>query len=491
MADKYYVACDLGAESGRVILGSLADGKVQLEEIHRFPTGAIRLKGSLRWNLVGIFEELKKGLSKVAERGVLVASLSVDSWGVDYALSNDRQPLLSVPYQYRDSRTENTFEATVDKIGRDKIFAETGIQFMSLNTLYQLVADMQCNSDVLSTADKFLNIADQLNYWFSGVASAEVSLASTTQLYNPVIGDWSKELIGGLDLPAHIFPKVVASGTKLGTLADDIQSETGVSAATVIAGCSHDTASAVAAVPAEGEDWAFLSSGTWSLLGVELPQPVISGASLAANFSNEAGYGGTTRFLKNIVGLWLLQESRRVWTKQGNELDYAEINRLAEQAEPFRSLINPDDPRFLSPDDMTIAIAEFCRETNQPVPETPGQYARCILESLALLYGQVISTIEQLTNRTIRRLHIVGGGSQSQLLNQLAASATARTVLAGPVEATAIGNVLIQAIAMGDLPSIEALREVVRNSFSIESFSPESSTAWDDARERFSKLTDR
>tara|TARA_R110002073_G_scaffold73085_15_gene178848 strand:+ start:748 stop:2226 length:1479 start_codon:yes stop_codon:yes gene_type:complete len=485
---KHYIACDLGAESGRVILGTLRDGRLTLEEIHRFANGATKIQNSLRWNIIRIFDELKQGLRMVAARGVAASGMSVDSWGVDYVLFNDRQPMLGLPYQYRDARTERTYAAALENPGRDVIFAETGIQFMAINTLYHLIADVNENSDLLQIADQFLNIADYMNYLFCGVGRAEVSLASTTQLYNPTTGQWSAELIQRLELPEEIFPPIVASGTRLGPLLTELCDETGLSPVEVIATCSHDTGAAVAAVPAEGDDWAYLSSGTWSLIGVELPEPRINNDVLAENFTNEAGLNGTTRFLKNIVGLWLLQESRRSWSRQGQTLDYTEINQLAEQAEPFRSLINPDDPRFMSPADMPTAIDSYCQETNQPVPETPGQYARCILESLALLYGRTLDTVQRLTGRQILKLHIVGGGSQSTLLNQLAANATGRTVYAGPVEATAIGNVLIQAMAMGDLESLSELRGVVRDSFSIATYEPESSALWEQTRQRFAEM---
>ncbi len=486
---RYYVACDLGAESGRVILGTLAEGRVVLEEVHRFPTGGSRIQNSLRWNVLGIFEELKAGLRKVAARGVSVSSLSVDSWGVDYVLFNARQPIVSLPYHYRDARTEKTYDKALEQVGRETIFSETGIQFMAINTLYHLIADVQDNPDILSIADQFLNIADYMNYLFSGVASAEVSLASTTQIYNPIARQWSAELIEQFNLPKKLFPKIVESGTRLGPVTDEVAAVTGVQDAQTIATCSHDTGAAVAAVPAEpGEDWAYLSSGTWSLIGVELPSPLINERVLEHNFTNEAGFGGTTRFLKNIVGMWLLQESRRSWQRQGSELDYAEINRLAEAAEPFRSIINPNDARFMSPQDMPETIVEYCRETGQVVPETPGQFARCIFESLALLYATMLETVEELTGRKITKLHIVGGGSQSRLLNAFAASATQRTVFAGPVEATAIGNLLIQAIAMGDLSSLAALRASVRDSFAIETFEPQTSPLWENARARFAAL---
>ncbi len=490
MTGKQYIACDLGAESGRVILGSLSDkGTFTLEEVHRFTNGAANVDGTLRWEGQRIFEELKRGLREVAARGVPVASLSVDSWGVDYVLFNEREPMLSPPYHYRDSRTDRTFSAVLEKAGKERIFAETGIQFMSINTLYQLIAELEDNPESVEAADSFLNIADYFNYRFSGVARAEASLASTTQIYNPKTRDWSAALIRKFGFPKKVFPPIVDSGTRLGPLTPELREETNLPGVEVIATCSHDTGAAVAAVPAaDGEDWAYLSSGTWSLIGVELPEPLINEGALEHGFTNEAGFGGTTRFLKNIVGLWILQESRRDWAERGQELDYAEINRLAEDAEPFRSLIDPNAGPFLKPDDMPAKIAAFCRDTGQPEPETPGQFGRCILESLALLYKQSLEAVEELTGRKISTLHIVGGGCQSALLNQFAASATGREVLAGPVEATAVGNLLIQAIALGDLNALADLRRVVRDSFPIQSFAPQKPAEWAEAFERFSNL---
>lgn len=491
MTNKHYIACDLGAESGRVIVGALTDGKLQLEEVHRFATGAIKLQGSLRWNVLGIFEELKQGLRKVAERGIEAASVSVDSWGVDYVLMSDQQPLLGVAHHYRDARTEGPYAAAQQDVGREKIFAQTGIQFLPFNTLYQLIAEVQQSPELVALADQFLNIADYYNYLLSGAGRIEVSMASTTQLYNPQTTAWSEELISEFKLERRLFPEIVPSGTKLGPLLPELREETHLPALEVIASCSHDTGAAVAAVPAEGDDWAYLSSGTWSLIGVELQAPIVTPEALAENFTNEAGFGGTTRFLKNIVGLWLLQECRRAWADAGQQLDYAELNQLAEQAEPFRSLIQPNDERFLSPQDMPAEIAAYCAQTNQPQPTTPGEFVRCILESLALLYREYLGTLERLTEKQISRLHVVGGGSQSRLLNHFTASATGRTVLAGPVEATAIGNLLIQAIALGDLNSHQQLREVVRDSYEIEIYRPQQTDQWEQAAQRFTALTNR
>ena len=488
MTGHYYIACDLGAESGRVMLGHLENGRLAIEEIHRFSNTPVPLGNSLRWNILGIFEELKTGLAKVAAKKVPVASLSVDSWGVDYALFNNRQPLLAPPHHYRDTRTDAIFDRTLTSSLPPLIFEETGIQFMGLNTLYQLIAEVETNPDLLAIADQFLNIADYLHYLFSGVCRAEESLASTTQIYNPRTRAWSSKLIAQFGFPEKCFPPVVASGTKLGPLLPDNADATGLHGVEVIATCSHDTGAAVAAVPAHGDGWAYLSSGTWSLIGVELDAPLISEKVRAHNFTNEAGYGGTTRFLKNIVGLWILQECRRTWSASGNALDYAALNQLATAAEPLRSLINPNAARFLKPGQMPEKISAYCHETGQPAPETPGQFTRCILESLSLLYRRTLDELQTLTGRTIHTLHIVGGGSQSTLLNQFAANSTGRSIIAGPFEATAIGNLLIQAIALDHLQSLEELRKTVRDSYPVTIFKPQDATVWKTAHERFARL---
>jgi rhamnulokinase len=483
-----YIACDLGAESGRVMLGHLENGKLRIEEIHRFTNGATRLRGTLRWDIMRIFDELKVGLKKVGALKIPAASLSVDSWGVDYVLFNDAQPVLATPYQYRDTRTDAIYECVMKSDLPALIFEETGIQFMSINTLYQLIADVEENGDVLSLATGFLPIADYLHWLFSGAVKAEESLASTTQAYNPRTRTWSSKLIARINFPARLLPDVVPSGTKLGPLLADIAAETGLTGVEVVATCSHDTGAAVAAVPAQGDDWAYLSSGTWSLIGVELPAPLISEEVRARNYTNEAGYGGTTRFLKNVIGMWIPQECRRTWAKEGREIDYDELVPLALESEPLRSLINPNAARFWKPDDMPGKIQRYCSETGQPVPGTHGQFMRCICESLALLYRQTLDELERLTGRTIRTLHIVGGGSKNQLLNQLTASATGRTVITGPVEATAIGNLLIQGIALGHLENLDALRAVVRESFPVQTYQPQEPAVWQSARERFAKL---
>ncbi len=483
MSDSYqYLACDLGAESGRVMLGTLADGKLSLEEIHRFPSAVSDSGSDLRWDVAAIFESIQTGIRLALEKNPKVVSLSVDSWGVDYVLLDADGKALANPHHYRDSRTDAVFPAVRNRLGDEVIFAETGIQFMFFNTLYQLSAE---RAELLEKSASFLTISDYFNYLFSGVGVIDESLASTTQLYNPALRNWSQKLIVAAGFPKRIFPKIVPPGTILGRMKPEI----GPGAVEVITTCSHDTGAAIAAVPAtKGDDWAYLSSGTWSLLGVELAAPNISEKVREFNFTNEAGYGGTTRFLKNIVGLWILQECRRAWQAAGQDYSYAWLMEQADNAQSLRSIINPGDARFAKPGEMPEKIVAFCRETHQPIPRTPGEFTRCILESLALLYRQTIAEIERLTGRSLNRIHIVGGGSQSQLLNQFCADATGLTVVAGPVEATAIGNVLVQALALGHIGSLPEGRQLVADSFSVRTYQPQQTSAWQAMFETFKTL---
>jgi rhamnulokinase len=481
----HYLACDLGADSGRVILGTLAAGKITLEDIHRFPNGAVKTSGALHWNFEGLLNELKTGLKKAATRQLPIASISTDSWGVDYVLYDARGVMMSPVWCYRDSRTACGVENAKAVVDWPTIYSETGIQFMALNTLYQIATEPP---ERLAAAKQLLLIGDAFNYFCSGVARNEVSLASTTQLYNPQTHSWSKKLFSALGLNETLFAPLCPSGTVLGPLKKNLATEVGLPQIEVIATCSHDTGAAVAAVPAEGEGWAYLSSGTWSLMGVEWPHPVITEHGRGLGFTNEIGFGNSVRLLKNIVGLWIVQECRRYWTKQGIKYEFDELTQLAGAATPFISLINPDDARFLSPEDMPRKIAEFCTETGQAVPADTGAYMRCIYESLALFYRVTLRKIERLIGKKIDRLHIVGGGSQDATLNQFAANALKIPVLAGPKECAALGNILIQAIALGHLPSHAAAREVVRNSFELTTFTPQAPAEWDAAAVRFEKL---
>ena len=481
----HYLACDLGADSGRVILGTLAEGKISLEELHRFPTGATKVAGALHWEFDRLLNELKTGLKKAAAKNLPIASISTDSWGVDYVIYDERGLPLAPVWCYRDSRTAQGVETVKGKVEWPTIYSITGIQFMALNTIYQIVTEPPAR---LAQAKNILLIGDAFNFFCSGVARNEVSLASTTQLYNPTYKRWSKRLFAALGLREGLFAPICPSGTKLGPMKKNLAAEVGLPPIEVVASCSHDTGAAVAAVPASGENWAYLSSGTWSLMGVEKPQPVINDQSRNLGFTNEIGFGDSVRLLKNIVGLWLIQESRRHWNKTGKKLEFAELEKLALAAPPFVSLINPDDPRFLSPDDMPKKIAEFCQETGQPVPANHAAYMRCIYESLALFYRVVLRRIERLTGKKIGQLHIVGGGSKDATLNQFAANALKIPVIAGPTECTATGNMLVQAIALGHIPSHAAAREIVRNSFEMKTFTPQNSAQWDAAAARFEKL---
>lgn len=488
MSAPTFVACDLGADSGRVILAKLAGGHLQLEDVHRFDNGPLRLFGTLRWDIIGIYRELLAGLGKVAAGGATPAGVSVDSWGVDYVYLNAREPLLAIPFHYRDGRNDAAYEKVLAKVGRELVFAETGIQFMVFNTLYQLFDDLGRAPEVLGCADCFLGIADYLNYLLSGVARAEESLASTTQIYDPGKRAWSAPLLEALGFPAKIFPAVVPSGTVLGPLLPAVAAETGLGETRVIATCSHDTGAAVAAAPGAGDDWAYLSSGTWSLMGVELDRPCRDERARAHNFTNEVGCGGSIRFLKNITGMWLIQECRRHWLRDGQTFSFDQLDAQATACAPLRSLIQPNAPRFARPDNMPEKIREYCAATGQPVPGTPGEIVRCILESLALSYRRVLDEIETVTGRRIGVLHIVGGGTRNRVLNQFAADATEREVVTGPVEATAVGNALIQALAVGRIGSLAELRKIVRDSFPLGHYRPRQPGAWADAYGRFAAL---
>jgi rhamnulokinase len=486
-SSSHYLAVDLGAESGRVMLGTFDGHQVALEEVHRFPNRVIKAAGHLHWDLAHLEREIFAGLEKAAERGLPISGISTDSWGVDYVLLDAKGRELGQPYCYRDPRTAESPARLFQKLPFTEIYRETGIQFMAINTIYHFEAQQNEDPAILSEADHFLNTADYFNARLSGVEAAEQSLASTTQLYNPLTHGWSENLIARLGLKKSLFPRIVPSGTVLGPVIDDLKKHLTFAKAQVIATCSHDTGDAVAAIPATGEGWAYLSSGTWSLLGAELAAPILTDDAREAGFTNEAGLGGTTRFLKNIAGLWVLQECRRAWELAGKAYTYESLTRLAVENGPARSHICLRDARFLSHDDMPKKISDYCRETNQAIPATTGEFVRTILESLALTYAQTLRQLENLVGLKFEKLHIVGGGSRSDLLNQMAADATGLTVITGPVEATAIGNILIQALALGHLESSRHLRQIVANSFPTQTLIPGPSLAAE-VRARFEKL---
>ncbi len=487
---KYFLAFDLGASSGRAILGGIGDGRLEIREIHRFENGPVDVNGHLYWNILGLFTELKAGLAKLLAEGITPAGMAVDTWGVDYALLDRNGAFCGFPYHYRDPRTEDVPELVFEKIPKETIYARTGIQFMNLNTIFQLAASKRDRDPALEIADTLLLMPNALTYLLSGSKAAEYSIATTTQLYDPRDRDWAWDLIDALELPRRIFPKIVPPATPAGELRKAVCEELNCAPIPVLLVGSHDTAAAVAAVPAGSEhSWAYLSSGTWSLLGVELDSPCITPQAMEANYTNEGGVGGKVRFLKNIMGLWLVQESRATWARQGREYSWDELVQMAADAEPFRSIIDPNDPSFLAPGDMPARIAAFCRATGQPEPETPGQVMRCALESLALRYRQTIEELEDLTGRSVDLLHLVGGGSRNEVLNQFAANATGRPVITGPVEATAIGNIVCQAMATGELKDLAQARALVRRSFETRRYTPRQTAAWTEAYHRYRSLT--
>jgi rhamnulokinase len=468
-----FLAIDLGAESGRAMLGTLDGGKLTLDELHRFPNAPVRLPTGLYWDTLRLFHEIRHALSICGrERKITLDGIGIDTWGVDFALLGGDGALVDNPRHYRDSRNNGMLEKTFAVVPREEIFAETGIQFMVINTLYQLHAMKLAGAPALQTASKLLFTPDLFNYWLTGEMRAEMSIASTSQFFNPATKQWATGLLRRLGLPESILPPLVPPGTRLGTLLPEIAESCGLAPnVPVYATAGHDTASAVAAVPAEGGDWCYISSGTWSLMGVELDAPVINEGSRTLNFTNEMGAGGKIRFLKNIAGLWLVQECRRAWALAGREYSYDQLSKLAAAAPSAGMAIDPD--AFPEPDRMPERIAEYCRARGHHPPEQPGGMVRLILESLAATYRQVLDSLETLLDRRINRIHIAGGGSRNQLLNQLAANATGRTVVAGPVEATAAGNVLVQAIGAGAISGVAEGREIVRRSFEMQTYQPD------------------
>lgn len=481
------LAFDLGAESGRAILGAWRDGRLELEEVHRFANGPVRVGPRLYWDVLRLFGEMKAGLALAAKRGAL-ASLGVDTWGVDFALLGSRGELLGNPRHYRDPHTESMPAEAFATVPAAELFAGTGVQFLRFNSLFQWLAMRRDCSDLLPAARRLLLMPDLFHYWFCGEAANEITNASTTQMLEPFSRRWNSELLTRFGLEPSLLGPLVPPGTRLGALLPELREETGAGAVPVLAPATHDTAAAVAGVPAQGSDWAYLSSGTWSLLGLELEQPLVNAEVQSANATNEAGVGGTVRFLKNIMGLWLVQECRRAWRRDGLDLEYDELLRQAEAAPAFVSLVDPDDATFMLPASMPGAIAAFCERTRQPVPSGPGAFIRCCLESLALKYRFVLERLRSLAGRAVRTLHIVGGGSQNRLLNQWTANATGCQVIAGPVEATAAGNLLTQLLGLGELGSLAEGREALRCSFPLRTFEPSEPEAWEAAAARFSKL---
>lgn len=487
------LAIDLGASGGRALVGFLEEGPggrtLRMEEVHRFDHGPVYLPHdggqTLHWNAVHLWAEIVAGLRKAGQAHGRPDSIGVDTWGVDFALLDRQGALLSNPLCYRDSITAGMVEAAWAEVGKEEIFTRTGLQFMPLNTLYQLMGLKRHGSPALATADSLLMIPDLFHYWLGGERAVEYTIASTSQMLNAASKDWDRDLLTRLGLPHLMLPGVVEPGTRLGTLRPSVAEETGLPTdVAIICPPTHDTASAVVATPGEGDDWAYLSAGTWCLFGAETSRPYLDPAVLEAGFGNEGGAGNTIRLLRNITGLWLVQECRRHWRSEGTEYSYAELARLASESRPFVALIDPDAPDFAQPTRMPNAIAEYCSRTGQTPPSSPGEFVRVALEGIALTVRRRWDQLQRILGRKLNMLHIVGGGTQNTLLCQFVADALGCPVLAGPTEATAIGNALVQAIGHGALDYAEA-RAVVRRSVELVEYRPQETAAWEDAYGRF------
>jgi len=496
VAQRAFLAIDMGASSGRHVAGLFDGRQLQLSEIYRFENGPTPAAGHLYWDLLHQWTHVWRGLRAAGTQLKNLTSVGVDTWGVDFALLGRGDELLANPVHYRDTRTDGLMERAFARVPRETIFAHTGLQFMQFNTLYQLWAMRLAQSSVLDAAETMLMMPDVFHWLLTGQKTNEMTNASTTQMYNPQTGQWARELIAQLDLPERILGPITQPGTRLGGLRSALACESGLADVQVVLPGTHDTASAVMAVPAastpgERPNWCYISSGTWSLMGAEVPRPVVNAACAQFNFTNEGGVGGTTRLLKNIAGLWLVQECRRIWNQNGADHSWETLNRMAAAARPLVSLIDPDDPTFMAPADMPEAIRAFCRRTGQTVPGDEGAVIRCALESLALRYRLVLGWLENLIGGRIETIHVVGGGSQNRQLCQATADACQRLVLAGPVEATAIGNTMVQAIAAGEVASIGQARAVIRDSFALDRYEPQNGAAWDEAFGRFQAIAVR
>ena len=483
-----YLALDLGAESGRAIVATLEADRLALKEVHRFGNGPVRLPDGLHWDVLRLWSEIKAGIAAAIKGGAKPVGIGLDTWGVDFALLDKNGALLGNPFHYRDARTDDMMDAVFQCISRDEIFAQTGIQFMQLNTLYQLYAMVRTKSPLFDVADRFVTIPDLFNYWLSGKITNEFTNSTTTQCYNPLTRDWSKDMLGKLGIPSRLFGSVTNPGTVVGPLLPEVADETGGGTVSVVLPACHDTGSAVAGIPARNQDFAWISSGTWSIMGAEVREPVLSEKALAYNFTNEGGVFGTWRLSKNIMGLWLVQECRRYWRDHGEDMSYAELTHLAAEARPFVAVIDPDADLFFHPGEMPEKIRKFCAERGQSLPQTKGEIVRVALESLALKYRRTLARVEELSGKRLDPIHIIGGGTKNRLLNQFTADCTGRTVVAGPVEATAIGNVLMQAIGLGHLGSLSEARAVVRASFDVEEYQPVQHNDWHEAYSKLLKL---
>ena len=481
------LAFDLGASSGRGILATLQDGKITLEEIHRFANNGVNVRGTLYWDILYLYDQIKQGIVKAKLAGGF-DKIGIDTWGVDFGMLDKNGDPISNPVHYRDTRTDNIPDELFEVLDKDTLYDETGIQMLNFNTLFQLYYLAKYKKEDLKRADKMLFIPDLLNYFLTGKKMCEYTIASTSQMLDPYSRDWNYNLLNKVGIPKDILCDIVPAGTVVGKLSDAVCEELGVEPVDVIAVASHDTASAVVSVPVADKDFVYISCGTWSLFGTELPDPVVSKKGLMSSYTNEGGYGGTIRFLTNIMGLWLIQESRRTWIKQGKELSFNDLEKEALKCEPFKCFINPDSPEFGKPGDIPKRVQEFCKRTNQYVPQTVGEIMRCIYESLALKYKYALLNLKDITGKDFECINIVGGGTKDPLLCRMTADACNVPVMAGPVEATALGNIAVQFMSSGEIKSMTEARKIIKNSFDIKSFEPENPGEWEKAYEKFVKI---
>jgi rhamnulokinase len=472
MIQNHFLAFDIGAGSGRAILGTFDGCKITLSEVHRFPNEMILRDGHNYWDINQLFQELKTGLTKcITKQNIVPVSVGIDTWGVDFGLLDGNSQLLGLPFAYRDSLTEKSMDEVFALIKPEDLYALTGIQFLRFNSIFQLWALKKQFPTILLQADKLLFMPDLLNYLFTGITSTEYTIASTSQMLDPNARNWLPDLLLRLGLPIHILENIAEPGTQVGMIKAEILGELGIPPVSVVAVGAHDTASAIAAIPAEGRNWAFISSGTWSLMGIETDEPIINDDSFKYLFTNEGGVGNKIRFLKNITGLWLLQECKKIWDRE-KVYTYDQLIRECKKVGPFRSRIDPDDPSFMNPANMPDAIREFCKKTSQPEPSTIGEFTRCIFESLAQKYRIVLDQLKQVSPHPIEKIHMIGGGSLNTYLCQLTADATGLPVIAGPAEATALGNILMQVACNHVITSLDTLRGFARNSVDTVTYQP-------------------
>lgn len=488
---KYFFAVDLGATSGRTIIGSIDKGQLHLDEVTRFPNNLIEQGGHFYWDIYALYFEIIRGLKEVAQRGLEITSIGIDTWGVDFVMIGEDNAILRNPRAYRDPITFDAMDDYLQHIiPRKEVYDITGIQLMNFNSIFQLYAMRQEGNAALKHAKKILFVPDALSWMLTGNEVCEYTIASTSQLLDPRTKQLDERLLGSLGLTRSAFGEIVFPGTRIGILSEEVQKMTGLGAIPVIAVAGHDTGSAVAAVPAKNEQFAYLSSGTWSLMGIETKDAIINDLSYERNFTNEGGIEGTTRFLKNICGMWLYERCRKEWPEEVRQLSHPELQGSAMQVEAFRSLINPDDALFANPDSMIGAIQQYCRQTKQPVPETPAEICRCIFDSLALRYKQVFQWMQEFAPFKLEVLHIIGGGSLNKYLNQFTANATSTTVLAGPQEGTAIGNIMIQAKAANLVNDIWEMRQIIADSLELVKYEPTDQAIWDQAFQRFQRISE-